>query len=147
MRDLLSRRFVSKIILSASFAMAVIGHTAHAEEPDCREITGRSVTGMASWYGGKFHGRRTANGEIYNKFSYTAAHKKLPFGTIVRVTNTENGESVNVRINDRGPYHGNRVIDLSRAAATEIDMLGTGTEKVRIEFCDPSARHASYTLR
>ncbi|MDD3022083.1 MAG: septal ring lytic transglycosylase RlpA family protein, partial [Alphaproteobacteria bacterium] len=94
-----------------------------------------------------FHGRRTASGEIYNKFSYTAAHKKLKLGTIVRVTNTENGESVNVRINDRGPYHGNRVIDLSRAAASEIDILETGTEKVRIELCTTPIQHAIYTPR
>ncbi|OIN86617.1 MAG: hypothetical protein AUJ12_04885 [Alphaproteobacteria bacterium CG1_02_46_17] len=147
MRNLLQRRFVSKILLSASFALAVVAHPVHAEEPECPEITGRTVTGIASWYGGKFHGRRTASGEIYNKFSYTAAHKKIKLGTIVRVTNTENGESVNVRINDRGPYHGNRVIDLSRAAASEIDMLDSGTEKVRIELCSPPAQHAIYNPR
>jgi rare lipoprotein A len=89
--------------------------------------------GIASWYGGKFHGRQTANGEIFDTNELTAAHKELPFNTIVTVTNMENGNSVNVRINDRGPYVGDRVIDLSYAAAKSLDMVRSGTANVRIE--------------
>ena len=91
------------------------------------------IIGAASWYGGKFHGRKTASGERYNKNALTAAHKSLPFGTKVRVTNQANGKSVVVRINDRGPYSGRRVIDLSRAAATAVGMLKAGVAKVKIE--------------
>lgn len=88
--------------------------------------------GIASWYGPKFHGKLTANGESYNMDDFTAAHKTLPFNTIVRVTNRENGKEVDVRINDRGPYVGDRVIDLSRRAADEIDMIISGTAEVEI---------------
>ncbi len=91
-------------------------------------------TGIASWYGPAFHGKRTANGEIYDKFELTAAHRTLPFNTMVKVTNTTNGKSVIVRINDRGPYVGPRVIDISRAAAERIDMIGPGTAEVTIEL-------------
>lgn len=88
--------------------------------------------GIASWYGPNFHGKTTANGEPYNMDDFTAAHKTLPFNTIVRVTNRENGKEVDVRINDRGPYVGDRVIDLSRRAANEIDMISSGTAEVEI---------------
>lgn len=143
MSKLLRGRFTLKNLLSITFAVAVSAHNASASEPECPEVTGHPIVGTASWYGGKFHGRRTANGETFNKFAYTAAHKKIKMGTVVRVTNLENGESVNVRINDRGPYHGKRVLDLSRAAAQEIDMIDTGTGKVRIDVCAPpeSARY------
>lgn len=89
--------------------------------------------GRASWYGRRFHGRRTASGERFNASSHTAAHRSLPFGTRVRVTNLRNGRSVVVRINDRGPYSRGRIIDLSRAAAEAIGMLRTGTAPVRVE--------------
>ncbi len=89
------------------------------------------TVGTASWYGKKFHNRKTANGEIYNMYDYTAAHKDLPFGTILKVTNIENEQSVIVRINDRGPYSGKRVIDLSYSAA--MDIGSTGLSKVLIE--------------
>ncbi len=88
--------------------------------------------GVASWYGGKFHGRLTANGEIFNTHEMTAAHKHLPFGTMVKVTNLANGKSVQVRINDRGPFVDNRIIDLSHAAASALDMIKTGTSPVRL---------------
>lgn len=93
-----------------------------------------SLTGTASYYADKFHGRKTANGEIFNMHDLTAAHKTLPFGTIVRVTNLKNNKSVKLRINDRGPFVKNRIIDLSLAAAKELDMLGTGTAEVRIDI-------------
>ncbi len=88
----------------------------------------------ASWYGPKFHGKLTASGETFNQNALTAAHKKLKMGTKVRVTNVKNGSSVVVCINDRGPYHGNRVIDLSKAAAKKIGMLGKGTAKVKLKI-------------
>lgn len=89
-------------------------------------------SGIASWYGPNFHGKLTANGERYNMNDFTAAHKTLPFNTVVRVDNVENGKSVVVRINDRGPYAANRIIDLSRKAAQQIDMIGKGTASVRL---------------
>jgi len=92
------------------------------------------MQGKASWYGPGFQGRRTANGERFNTWEYTAAHRSLPFGTKVRVTNLRNGQAVIVRINDRGPYIGGRVIDLSKAAAQAIDMIRSGTAPVRIEI-------------
>lgn len=93
--------------------------------------------GIASWYGPKFHGRRTANGEIYNQNEFTAAHRTLPFNTLVRVENLSNGKSVVVRINDRGPYIGDRIIDLSRKAAHQIDMVDIGTTEVSLIILDP----------
>lgn len=89
-------------------------------------------TGVASWYGPGFHGKKTSNGERYNQNAMTAAHKLLPFGTRLRVTNLENGRVTEVRINDRGPFVGSRIIDLSRAAAKDLGMLGKGTAKVRL---------------
>lgn len=89
-------------------------------------------SGVASWYGGKFHGRQTASGEIYNQNALTAAHRSLPFGTKVRVTNAATGNSVVVRINDRGPFVGGRVIDLSRAAASELGIDGLGRVKLAV---------------
>ena len=88
--------------------------------------------GPASWYGTPFHGRKTANGETYNMNEMTAAHKELPLGTRVEVTNLSNGRKVVVRINDRGPFHGNRVLDLSRAAAQELGTLNAGVAQVQI---------------
>jgi rare lipoprotein A len=89
-------------------------------------------SGMASWYGGNFHGRKTANGETYDMNEMTAAHKTLPFGTRVRVTNTRNGDYVDVRINDRGPFVGGRIIDLSRAAASDIGLMNSGVTHVKV---------------
>lgn len=89
--------------------------------------------GVASWYGDKFHGRRTSSGEIYNMYAMTAAHKTLPLGTMVRVRNLNNHRSVTVRINDRGPFVRSRIIDLSYAAAKKLGMLGPGTASVEIE--------------
>jgi len=89
--------------------------------------------GVASWYGPGFHGKATANGEIFDQNELTAAHRSLPLGSRVMVTNLTNGRSVEVRINDRGPYVGGRAIDLSYAAARTIDMIGPGTVPVRID--------------
>ena len=90
--------------------------------------------GVASWYGYPFEGHRTSDGEIYNMRAFTAAHRTLPFGAIVRVTNLRNGLQTEVRINDRGPFVADRVIDLSRSAAEAIGMIGPGTAPVRIEM-------------
>lgn len=100
--------------------------------PVTRAIRG----GRASFYGRRFHGRTTANGERFNMNAMTAAHRTLPFGTRVRVTNPRTGASVIVRINDRGPFHGNRVIDVSRAAAEELGMIRAGTASVQLEVLD-----------
>jgi rare lipoprotein A len=90
--------------------------------------------GVASWYGDPFNGRRAANGEIYDMHQFTAAHRTLPFGAVVRVTNLRNGKQTEVRITDRGPFVANRVIDLSLSAAQAIDMVGPGTAPVRLEI-------------
>ncbi len=90
-------------------------------------------TGKASWYGGRFHGRKTASGERYNQRAMTAAHKKLPFGTYVRVTNLKNGRACVVRINDRGPFIRGRIIDLSAEAAKQIGVYSAGVAPVRID--------------
>lgn len=90
-------------------------------------------SGVASYYGKRFHGRLTANGERFNMNAMTAAHKTLPFGTKVRVTNARNGRSVVVRINDRGPFVRGRTIDLSKSAAQKIGMIGSGHAKVKLE--------------
>ena len=99
--------------------------------------------GTASWYGPGFHGKRTANGETYDMHAMTAAHKILPLGTIVRVTNKQNGRSLVLRINDRGPFADDRVIDLSRAAADKLDVVAKGTAPVRITAIDDRPQTAS----
>ena len=90
--------------------------------------------GNASWYGGKFHGRTTASGERFNKYEFTAAHRKLPFGTIIKVTNMRNGKEVYVRINDRGPFIKGRVLDLSLASAEALHFNRRGVIRVKIEI-------------
>jgi len=103
--------------------------------------------GIASWYGGKFQGRTTANGEIFDTNKFTAAHKTLPFHTMVRVTNLENGSTTIVRINDRGPFIPGRIIDLSRAAAMEIGMTGRGIARVRLEELESNLPKHSYLIQ
>lgn len=95
---------------------------------------GYSEEGIASWYGQKFHGHLTANGETYDMFKMSAAHKTLPLPSFVRVTNLANGRQAVVRVNDRGPFHDNRVIDLSYAAAMKLDVISTGTAKVKVDI-------------
>jgi rare lipoprotein A len=94
------------------------------------------LQGLASWYGGKFHGRLTSSGEVFDTNDLTAAHRTLPFGARVKVTNLDNGKSVIVKINDRGPFVEPRIIDLSRAAAEEIAMIDTGVARVSLEIVD-----------
>jgi rare lipoprotein A len=94
---------------------------------------GYTEEGNASWYGGEFQGRRASNGEVYDMYKLTAAHRTLPFNTMVRVTNLDNGKATTVRITDRGPFVANRIIDLSLAAAREIESVGPGVVPVRLE--------------
>ncbi|MDR2144704.1 MAG: septal ring lytic transglycosylase RlpA family protein [Treponema sp.] len=93
--------------------------------------------GIASWYGAEFEGKPTASGEVFNASMFTAAHPTLPFGTMLKVTNKHNNKTVTVRINDRGPFVSARIIDLSRAAAQQLDMIKTGTAPVLVESVDP----------
>ncbi|MDD5138536.1 MAG: septal ring lytic transglycosylase RlpA family protein, partial [Candidatus Omnitrophica bacterium] len=93
-----------------------------------------SMTGIASWYGRRFMGKKTASGEVFDPEKMTAAHRRLAMGTLVRVTNLKNGRQVMVRINDRGPYIPGRIIDLSRAAARTMDMIERGLAPVRMEI-------------
>lgn len=96
----------------------------------------QTETGAASWYGSKYHGRKTSSGERYNKNDMTAAHNTLPFGTKVKVTNLANNESVVVRINDRGPYVGKRIIDVSEVAARKLSMHSAGVANVKVEVLE-----------
>jgi len=108
----------------------------------CSSVSAFEQEGLASWYGGKFQGRQTASGEIFDTNQHTGAHKTLAFGTVVRVLNLENGKSTIVRINDRGPFVAGRIIDLSRAAAVDIALAGRGVAKVRLEVLSPESPEA-----
>ncbi len=101
---------------------------------------GYKERGTASWYGKKFHGYHTSNGEIYDMYGMSAAHKTLPLPTYAKVTNLSNGKHVIVKINDRGPFHDDRLIDLSYAAASKLGILATGTAKVEIQALDPAEK-------
>jgi rare lipoprotein A len=101
------------------------------------ESTGYVERGIASWYGRKFHGRKTSNGETYDMYAMTAAHKTLPIPSYLQVTNLDNGQSVVVRVNDRGPFHGNRIVDLSYAAASKLGFAQNGTGKVELRAIEP----------
>lgn len=125
--------FQSRAVKAAFIAFGLaLSVTVPAQAGDKVEAL-KTITGPASWYGSKFHGRTTANGERYNMHGMTAAHKTLPFGTKVRVTNQNTGRAVTVRINDRGPFVSNRVIDLSRGAAQAVGMISQGVAPVKIE--------------
>ena len=104
---------------------------------------GYEAEGIASWYGLKFHGHKTSNGEIYDIYKMSAAHKSLPIPSFARVTNLDNGKSVVVRVNDRGPFHEDRLIDLSYSAAARLDILQQGTGRVRVEAIDARTLDAS----
>lgn len=122
-----------KFMLRAAVALGcTLASSPLAYAQDAGVVT-QTISGTASWYGPQFHGRETANGETFNMNDLTAAHPSLPFGTQVRVTNETNGEEVIVRINDRGPYAGDREIDLSRQAAQEIGLIRSGVSHVTIE--------------
>jgi rare lipoprotein A len=138
-----------RIALRLVLVLAVLGPltacasrtAAPREEPHAPPSPGWTEQGIASWYGGRdgFEGKPTASGEIYDSSRLTAAHRELPLGSIVDVTNLENGKTVRVRINDRGPFVFGRVIDLSRAAAGEIGLIGPGIGSVRLTVVTPAA--------
>ncbi|WP_215395702.1 septal ring lytic transglycosylase RlpA family protein [Rheinheimera oceanensis] len=115
-------------------------YTPMVHSTDHREI------GIASWYGNKFHGHLTSNGETYNMFAMTAAHKTLPLPSYVKVTNLDNNLSAIVRVNDRGPFHSDRVIDLSYSAAHKIGMLQRGTARVQLELLQSPAMYAQAAI-
>lgn len=119
------------IAVAAACLLATLPAAAHSSEDKIKVL--QTITGSASWYGSRFQGRKTANGERFDMHQLTAAHRTLPFGTKVRVTNRNNGKSVVVRINDRGPYSGNRIIDLSRSAAKAVGMISQGVASVKLE--------------
>ena len=128
-------------VLGLNFMFLGLGNSSAVAQEESKldfqqgvEIANKAIySGKASWYGPGFHGRRTANGEVFNSNDLTAAHRSLPFGTKVRVTNMNNGRSVVVRINDRGPFSKGRIIDLSAGAARSINMINSGVAPVRVE--------------
>lgn len=128
---------ISNLIVSCSsfvrFASGDSNTIINNNNNDNIEFTGKLFKGKASYYANKFNGRKTANGEIFSNKKFTAAHRSLPFGTRVLVTNLKNGKSVIVRINDRGPFVKGRIIDLSRAAAKQLDMIHAGVAEVEVK--------------
>ena len=137
--DFIARRLPKKADKSAINASSAVAEAPAEPETPVDEkyrLTGEAARelerGHASWYGGQFHGRRTASGENYNKYALTAAHKTLPFGTIVRVRSLKLGREVEVRINDRGPYARGRVIDVSQAAAEALGLTAAGVAEVSL---------------
>lgn len=111
----------------------VVDENTNEEIFNAVESAKNKISGMVSWYSDKFHGLKTSSGELYNKQELTAAHKTLPFGTKVKVTNVKNGKSVVVKINDRGPHSKSRVLDLSKAAFNEIGSINSGVLNVEME--------------
>lgn len=123
----------STAVLVLLLALSACGTSGHSVLKEPYDSPSSASTGIASWYGPGFHGRQTASGARFDQNALTAAHRSLPFGTKVRVTNLSNGRSVVVTINDRGPFVGGRIIDLSKKAASKIGMVRQGTAKVRVE--------------
>ena len=148
MRRVLSNILVAVVLVTG---LEAAPPTNHPDSYAAKTITAsrpRSNThkpyqvGTASWYGRYFHGRETASGERYNMYRFTAAHRRLPLGTLVRVTNLENGETVIVRVNDRGPVPRSRIIDLSYGAARMIGLSGAGIGPVRLDILEPATEVA-----
>ena len=129
------------MIIAASLAVVSCGKKARVRVPPAPRpaAVGSTETGVASWYGIPYDGRRASSGEIFDMRQLTAAHRTLPFDTWVEVTNLENGKRVDVRINDRGPFVGGRIIDLSMAAADRIDMIRSGIARVKLTILPPPA--------
>jgi rare lipoprotein A len=128
------RRGSAAVALLSAVSLLALAGTGNADVVGTRQAeAGFRQVGLASWYGPGFHGRKTASGERFDQNDLTAAHRKLPLGSEVRVTNLENGRSITVEINDRGPYIDGRVIDLSKAAAGRLGIIEDGVAEVRIE--------------
>ena len=130
---LLALLVFSSLALSCLDSVTSIGGNTDTGSTDTNTKIIKTENGSASYYADKFHGRTTANGEKYDKNKMTAAHKKLPFGSVVRVVNLNTNKSVTVRINDRGPFVKGRIIDLSRVAAEKLGLIQAGVLKVRVE--------------
>lgn len=131
-----------RIVLLALLSLALPAKLAQADISDAVEDIEDAIwqeTGRASYYAARLHGRHTANGELYDQTQLTAAHPSLAFGTRVCVTNLYNGRETVVRINDRGPYVGNRIIDLSRQAALDLGMVQRGVARVRLSLCEENS--------
>ena len=120
---------MSALVLGVGLTVFMTAGVASAESAQ----TAKPVSGTASWFGEWHHGKSTASGELFDMYAMTAAHRKLPFGTVLKVTNTRNGKDVVVRVNDRGPYSKKRILDLSYAAADRLDMRVSGTAPVTLE--------------
>ena len=133
-RQLIVFGFLFSIVISGCGRKKIHVGTSESLGPQGSSFPLEEKVGQASWYGDPYHGRRTSNGETYNKFTMTAAHRTLPFDTMVKVNNLENGKNVTVRINDRGPFVKDRIIDLSYVAAREIEMLKSGTARVSLDI-------------
>ncbi|WP_321473548.1 septal ring lytic transglycosylase RlpA family protein [uncultured Paludibaculum sp.] len=144
------RRDAALFCSCALLALAGCSKHAHHARTPAAPAPGWTELGIASWYGNPYHGRPTSSGEIYDMEQMTAAHRTLPFGAVVRVTNLTNNKKVEVRINDRGPFAAGRTVDLSRAAARSINMIGPGTARVRLEllsYAGTPATTATYTVQ
>lgn len=128
--------FIVSIIVFFYFTACAHGRMYRAHR-DVRGGVPKTFEGTASYYGRKFHGRQTASGETFDMYALTAAHKSLPFGTRLKITNLSNGKEVIVRVNDRGPYVRGRILDLSYAAAQQLGMIKTGTTRIRAEILQP----------
>ena len=126
------------MVIATFVFLAACGHKrVQVKAPLPAPISSKDLEGLASYYAEPYHGRKTASGETFDTYqALTAAHRTLPFNTLVRVTNKSNGRQVDVRINDRGPYYQGRIIDLSQAAAERLDMITAGISKVKVEVLD-----------
>lgn len=149
-RELVRLRIARSIVLILLLTTASCTRTTGVLPPLIEPRPGAMQEGVASWYGPGFHGNRTSSGEVYDQREMTAAHQSLPLGTRVAVTNLDNGKSVEVRVNDRGPFAKSRVIDLSYGAASALGMIGPGTARVRLQVLGaPAVSFAplSYTVQ
>jgi peptidoglycan lytic transglycosylase len=140
------RKFLSKALVILALPLLTLVVATVLEAPITVPVEGavkpiKTWTVTASWYGPGFHGRTTASGQIYDMYAATAAHPWLPLGSLVRVVNVETGESQIARINDRGPYMGDRQLDVSYLLASHLSMLQPGTASVRIELLEEPQRH------
>ena len=140
-----SRSILRRSCIAVLFAFVLLAGCAHQYRPG----TGWVETGTASWYGEDFHGKPTAQGEPYNMYGISAAHKTIPLGSRVRVTNLVNGNQVICMVNDRGPFVGDRIIDMSYGAARKLDMVEAGLARVRVEVLDMPRYYSGgrYTLQ
>jgi rare lipoprotein A len=138
-----ARRQVPLVVALAALALLAGCSRAVMTTPSVPPVTGMEEVGMASWYGAPHHGRRTASGEVFDMHQLTAAHKTLPFGTRLLVTNRDTSQSVEVRVNDRGPFVGGRILDVSYAAARLLGAVGPGLIPVRVRVLSLPARSST----